>query len=305
MTNPSISQSQKRYQESTGSLFLTTHSPNHCLFLKSSSDRGVILNGGRNGSRFAPQSLLATFRKFSQDNHLKEMTFSEIEVSDRDLEESNFEEAQKVEADRIRNALQNYKGSVWHIGGGHDHIYPLLMALSPEYKKMIVINIDAHADTRTDPTPHSGTPFRQFSQNSSGDFHLFQLGLHPFANSFSTLSPLEKGRSYELFKGEMSQPKVEAFFQEIKRLMTPETAVVFSLDADAMNGFEVPGVSAVNPDGFSRKELLSIWKQYVSLPLNHRPIAGVYELNPVYDTLASISMRTIASFIFEGFQKKA
>lgn len=305
MTKPSISQSQKRYQESVSALFSkNTSDMNHCLFLKSSSDTGVILNGGRNGSRFAPQSLLATFRKFSQDHDIKEVSFSEVEVANQELEEKDFGAAQTVEAGKIKNELSRFRGSIWQIGGGHDHIYPLLVALSPNYKKVIVINIDAHADTRTDSTHHSGTPFRQFSEMFSGEFHLFQFGLHPFANSFSTLSPLEKGKTYELFKTEMNPAKVGGIFDQIKSLIDADTAVVFSLDADAMNGYEVPGVSAVNPDGFSRKELLSLWKHYRDLPLKHAPIAGVYELNPLYDTLASISMRTIASFIFEGFRKK-
>lgn len=304
MTNQTISQSQKRFNESVSALFLNqgTKSKPSCLFLKSSADIGVIRNGGRNGARFAPQSFLATFKKFSQSPALKDETFLDIEVSSETEEKKNFHEAQQIEAKNISKVLKDNSNSrIIHIGGGHDHVYPLLKAHA-HYKKIIVINIDAHADTRTDTEFHSGTPFRQFADEYQGEFHIFQIGLHPFANSFSTLSPLKKGKSSEVWSKNITEETLNSLFTQIKRLVDAETFVLFSLDADALCGYEVPGVSAVNPAGITRKELLSIWRKYQSLGFSHSSALGIYELNPLYDTLASISMRTIASFVFESFE---
>lgn len=300
MTKPEITQSQKRFQESVGALFNENRPTS--LFIKSSTDMGVIRNGGRNGARFAPRSFLSTFKKFSQDLNLKEQSFLEFEVGDEAHEKQNFHEAQLAEATRIEKILKDHPGSkVCHIGGGHDHIYPLLRAYSQQYKKIVVLNIDAHADTRTDTEFHSGTPFRQFSEEYSGEFHIFQIGLHPFANSFSTLSPLSKGKSVELWRKDLTAENLNKLFKQVSDVTDDKTLVVFSLDADALNGFEVPGVSAVNPAGISRAELLDLWKRYVGLKLSHAPVLGVYELNPLYDSLAAISMRNMASFVFEGF----
>ena len=61
----------------------------------------------------------------------------------------------------------SFKGKkIFHLGGGHDHIYPLLMSLekTQNYKHLKVLNLDAHLDTRTDEFAHSGTPFRQFAE---------------------------------------------------------------------------------------------------------------------------------------------
>lgn len=303
MTKPTISQSQKRFNESVGALFLKDDPKKEatCLFLKSSTDIGVIRNGGRNGARFAPQSLLATIKKFSQNNVIKNFSFTEIEVASEAAEKENFHEAQEQEAGKILSNLKSYpKSRVYHIGGGHDHAYPLLKAYSSLYKKIIVINIDAHADTRTDENFHSGTPFRQFAQNFGGEFHIFQIGLHPFANSFSTLTPLSRGKSKELWFQDVNQENLNSFFSEIRQLIDDQTFVLFSLDCDALAGHEVPGVSAVNPAGLSRQNVLSLWENYKKLPLSHAPVMGIYELNPLYDTLASLSMRTIGSLIFEG-----
>ena len=301
MTNPSPTQSQKRFQESLAPLFEKNSSEKQCIFLKSSSDVGVIRNGGRNGARFAPQSFLSTFRKFSQTETLKAYSFKDIEVSRIDEEKEDFHKAQAEEAKRISDVLAQYpKAKICHIGGGHDHVYPLLKALSPRFQKVIVINIDAHADTRTDENFHSGTPFRQFSNEFEGEFHIFQIGLHPFANSFSTISPLPKGVTEAIWRKDVSVKSLMDMFLKIEKLVDEKSAVIFSLDADAITGFEVPGVSAVNPDGLSKKELSEIWELYAKLPLKHAPILGIYELNPLYDSLASLSMRTLGSFVFEN-----
>jgi formiminoglutamase len=306
MTNPSITQSEKRFQESIGPLFseIKTEAKQKYIFLKSSSDIGVIRNGGRNGARFAPQSFLATFKKFASNEALKSFQFFEREVSNVDEEKVDFNSAQLKEAQRISLLLHEHPhAQICHLGGGHDHIYPLLVALSSTYSKVIVINIDAHADTRTDKNHHSGTPFRRFSQDYEGMFKIYQIGLHPFANTSSTLSSLEKGDCHITWRDGLEETQLNKLFKEISQEIDGKSLVVFSLDADALLGPEVPGVSAVNPDGLTQRELLSIWELYQNLPLNHAPIMGIYELNPVYDTLASISMRTLSSFVFKTLNR--
>lgn len=302
MTKQSISQSQKRSQDSLGSLFLPEGS-SKCdfLFIKSSTDVGVERNGGRNGACYGPQSFLAYFKKLNKKPSIEKTTFSEIEVSSFADEKADFHLSQKSEAARIEKALNaSPNASICHIGGGHDHVYPLLSALGKKYSKVIVINIDAHADTRTDAEFHSGTPFRQFAQEYAGDFSLYQVGLLEFANSASTLSDLPRGMTKILWRNELTdQSKVQTFFSEIKSKVDAQTVVVFSLDADALNGAEMPGVSAVNGHGLSRLELVQTWNLYTQLGFTHKPVIGFYELNPVYDTLSMHSMRTLGTFLFE------
>lgn len=303
MTNPSYTQSQKRFQESIAPLFRPgTSSSKKCLILKSSSDVGVIRNGGRNGARFAPQSFLSTFKKFAANTIVRDYSFEDFEVANPDEERQDFHSAQLKQSERIKKILNEQKDNnarIVHLGGGHDHIYPLLSALGSGYQKIIVINVDAHADTRTDEQFHSGTPFRQFAKDYQGSLLLYQVGLHPFTNTFSTLSPLERGYTEILWKKNLNEENINNLFEKIKTEMDDTTAVIFSLDADALAGHEVPGVSAVNPDGLTKNELLKLWRGYQELTLKHGTILGIYELNPVYDTLAGISMRTTGSFFFE------
>jgi formiminoglutamase len=298
MPKTSKTQSEMRHQESLGSRFGTSEGKS-VLFLKSSSDIGVIRNGGRNGARLAPKSLLAFFRKLALDEKASQYSYREIEVSSSEEETADFPAAQTKEALRIETVLKGSSDArVIHIGGGHDHIYPLLMAHSHQ-KKVIVLNLDAHADTRIDDDHHSGTPFRQFARDYHGEFHLFQLGLHVFSNSPSTLSALPKGKMHVLWRKDMlEQKKWEEFFAEMRKLIDDRTTVIFSLDADAISGELVPGVSAVNGMGLKTNELFQAWQMYRALPLLHEPIMGIYELNPVFDTLSGMSMRFMSNFLY-------
>lgn len=296
MSKQPNSQSQKRFSESMASLFGDNPQPS-CLFIKSSSDVGVMRNGGRNGARFAPQSFMSFFKRLSLSENLLSQTMKEQEVANQDLELEDFHKAQKTESETIQKLIKDSGDSALiHIGGGHDHIYPLLMAIGSA--KTIVINIDAHADTRTDDESHSGNPFRKFSEKAK-DFHLFQIGLHPFANSQSTLSPLKKGNMSALWRKDLNRLSLEKMFLEIQKEISPETKVILSIDADALSGSLIPGVSAVNGAGLEMSELNLIWENYKALNLSHKPIVGIYELNPLYDTLSGMSMRTMAGFIFQ------
>lgn len=302
MTKQTITQSQKRFQDSLASLFMPEGaSPCDFVFLKSSTDVGVERNGGRNGTRFAPQSFLSYFKKLAIKQGLENKAFQEIEISSEIEEKLDFLQAQKNETLRISQTIKSHKPSfICHLGGGHDHIYPLLTALGSEYEKVIVVNVDAHADTRTDNEFHSGTPFRQFANEYAGEFHLYQIGLLEFANSASTLSPLMKGQCKILWRHELyEQEKLVHFFQAIKDKINDKTILIFSLDADALHGSEMPGVSAVNGNGLTRTELDQIWKLYSELPHSGRRVVGFYELNPVYDTLSMLSMRTLGTFLYD------
>lgn len=285
----------QRVQESILPLFQKKEGQ-HLLFLTSSSDMGVIRNNGRNGAKYAPRSFLFHFKKMTQDQDLKNWRFSELEVSSQRLEEENFHEAQKEEMNKIKNSSPLNHQFVCHIGGGHDHIYPLVSALKDQFKKVIVINIDAHADTRTEKEFHSGTPFRQLDEEVE-NLVVFQLGLHPYSNSFSTLSPLKKEMPV-LWQYELSEEKIVPFFDKIREEVTSDSLVIFSLDADALSAHLMPGVSAVNADGLDLKRLKLIMDEYLKLKLHHPPVLGVYELNPVYDQLSGLSMNTIANFLF-------
>lgn len=270
------------------------------LFFKSSSDIGAIRNSGRRGAMFAPEAILNIVKKLALHN---EQAWSDIEVAKPELEEEDFSHAQAEYATTISTAFESYPKArkFIYLGGGHDHIYPLLKALNKKSQKIKVINIDAHLDTRIDEFHNSGTPFRQFANEFEGHFELIQLGIHDFANSKSTMNDLGFAR------------EVVATYDDLKHLtqnftnnrklferMIPfdyEATYVFSLDADALEAGIMEGVSAVNHRGlpYSFVEELLTYAQDV-LKTKH---FGFYEYNPVYDNLSQKGARALSSLIYK------
>ncbi|MBC7429787.1 MAG: arginase family protein [Bacteriovorax sp.] len=270
------------------------------LFFKSSSDIGTIRNAGRRGSNFAPEAIINIVKKLALHN---EQTWSEIEIAKPALELESFEYAQKEYSVTLATALQSYpKASKFiYLGGGHDHVYPLLKALNTKSKKIKVINIDAHLDTRVDEFSNSGTPFRQFANEFEGQFELIQLGIHDFANSKTSMNELGSAK------------EVVATYDDLRHLtnnftnnrktferMIPydhEALYLFSLDADALDSGIMEGVSAVNHRGlpYHFVEELLIYAQDV-LRVKHY---GFYEYNPVYDNLSQKGARTLAGLIYK------
>lgn len=271
----------------------TTH-----LILKSSSDIGVRRNFGRAGTRYSPEAIINVIKKFN--NHMSENTkIGCVEVADPQLESANFVAGQSASNSNIEKLLASFSGKkVVHIGGGHDHISPLLSALdSQNFEKIIVINIDAHCDTRDEERPNSGTPFRDFSKRAKTNWKLYQYGIHEFANSKTTLAPLPSG-DMEIVPVQIFRDK-NLPLNFITDQINEKCALVFSLDVDGMSSAIFEGVSAVNHHGLELEHVQTLMQKFFLLAPNAHQFFGIYEYNPVYDNLSQKGSRALACLINE------
>lgn len=248
------------------------------------TDRGVARNGGRRGARFGCQAILSAFRSLAlpPGNNRR---WAQLVASPPSLDKLDFDSAQEKETENLLNHWDASKKN-FHLGGGHDHIYPLLMALEVQKKPIHVINIDAHLDTRTDAWAHSGTPFRQFAQKKSVPFRLDQIGIHPFCNPESSYQELPH-----------TEMNIVKSLDEL--CLLPEEITVLSLDCDALSSSFLSGVSAINPKGLTWKELEAVVNLYTQTGLKHQPIVGIYEYNPLYDCPSGRGAKFLASFLWE------
>ena len=270
------------------------------LFLKFSSDWGTIKNMGRRGSMFAPEAILSIVKKLACHNLLK---WSETELADHLLERADFSLSQKKLSLKIQKIHDNspLAKKYIYLGGGHDYAYPIMSALHFTTKKMVVINLDAHLDTRTDSFPHSGTPFRQIAKEFKGELEIIQLGIHDFANSISTMSNLENAKevvaTYEDVKN--GSKNFTANHQFLKKVIPfqKDTLTFFSLDADVLEAGIMEGVSAVNHRGLPYHFVEDVLL-YSIQELNCQHF-GFFEYNPVYDNLSQKGARALASLIYQ------
>ena len=276
------------------------------LFYKFSSDTGTIRNFGRRGSLYAPEAILSVVKKMAC-HHL--LQWSDIELAEREQEKENFTKSQLNLKQKMINQLSIHPKATRsiYLGGGHDYIYPTAMALNHFYKKMVIINLDAHLDTRTDLDPNSGTPFRQLARDFEGSLELVQLGVHDFANSISTMSNLPNVKeivaAYEDVRfGTHNFTNTDSFLERVIPFQK-DTCYVFSLDADALDSGIMEGVSAVNhrglPYDFVEDVLLYSIDQ---LKCQH---FGIFEYNPVFDNLSQKGARTIAALIYQIMDERS
>ena len=293
---------KKRKTGQLAHLLTSTPGKANCLWALSSSDEGVIRNGGRRGSAFAPQAIQAVYFKFAKRS--EKWRYCLLEVASREEEAQNFLQSQEIETAKIQKIHQQFPEiPLVHLGGGHDHIYPFAKALletSPE-KKFHIINIDAHLDTRDDGENHSGTPFRQLAQHYSHRLRISQVGIHPFANTDSSYKGIE---SMEIYSRSALPATFAGTFKWAQKYLQKRDKLevqVLSLDCDALEAQVMEAVSAVNPCGLSWDHVSALFSFYRDHNRWQDWAIGIYEMNPIYDNLSQKGAKIIASLLYQVF----
>jgi len=266
------------------------------LFICSATDIGVMRNGGKRGARFSPETILNLFSKMIAPEGARHWSHESVSCEADEL--ADFQRAQASSADKLQEALNHESQHIIHLGGGHDHIYPLALAWSRQHpeEKLVIINIDAHLDTRTDELGHSGTPFRQIQKEMNNLLHLYQLGIHSYANV---------AENYEnMASMEVAPSQAEADFESwIETILNrhKNDQLILSLDCDGLDQSFMPAVSAPNHNGLGAKEMNRIlglcqnhWRES-----NKTPIFGLYEYNPVFDNINATAGRYLTSLIHQ------
>jgi formiminoglutamase len=300
----------KRYLASLASQFMSDeNSQAKTIIFTCESDVGVIRNGGRNGARYAPEAIINSLKKLT--NHLNStIPLKIVSVSNQISELENFEKAQLEISNKISDHLKMNEGFNYiHLGGGHDHAYPLLMAINSQekIKNILIINIDAHCDTRIDDFTHSGTPFRDFSKVNGKKTHLLQYGIHLYANSEETLSPLDNITEKHVYFHQLLTKTNNMtildkdFLNDLPFELGDETVIFVSLDCDAIESSVMEGVSAVNHQGISPAYLQLMLDKIKQLA--GPKIFGIYEYNPIYDNLSQKGARTISALIYQWLSR--
>lgn len=271
-------------------------SKGHFKILGSPCDLGVIRNGGKRGTKHGPAALLNSFNSLVAPKTATGYQYSEFLPDSSDPD--NFEEIQKNEChyfEGLINTSDETKRLV-HLGGGHDHIYPLARALAKKFGPLIILNIDAHLDTRPDKANHSGTPFRQL-QNEI-DLKLIQIGIHQFANERENFEGMG---SMEVLP-EHSLTQLEKTFQTISKDYS-DRLLILSVDCDGLDASFMPAVSAPNHKGLSQQDFAIILKKCKEFWLHSsKPeVLGLYEYNPIFDGLSQSSARYLAGQMYDFF----
>jgi formiminoglutamase len=163
------------------------------------------------------------------------------------------------------------------LGGGHETSYGHFLGYAFAERRVEILNWDAHADVRElkEGKGHSGSPFRQAIEDSSGACRRYSVaGLQPHSVARPHLELVQRqGRA--VWRDEVSPRYIDVLYGGV------ESPALVSFDLDAVSQAEAPGVSAPNPGGLSS----DLWFKAAFEAGRSAAVtsADVVELNPQFD----------------------
>ncbi|CAN5703892.1 hypothetical protein BH11PLA1_BH11PLA1_08770 [soil metagenome] len=231
-------------------------------------DLGVRMNGGRPGAAGGPAAFRAALARYGAD-----FTDSALAIHDAGdvipaatLEETHARVTAAAEALHRRGLFPIA------IGGGHDLTFPFVRAACNIHRVTAGLYLDAHLDVRD--TPGSGMPFRALIEQC-GVSRLHLVGCDEFANS-------NAHQAWFKAHGGTHERSLAPSHAEAARAIDSLGAPAFvSVDLDVLAAAHAPGVSALNPNGMTVREVAR-YVQAASAAKNVRCF-DIMELNPLHD----------------------
>lgn len=246
-------------------------------------DTGVKLNRGRPGAANGPAAFRAALARYGADRPELPRVYDAGDVRPgRTLEETH---ARVTAAAAALLAAGLFPVAV---GGGHDLTFPLVRAVAQTHPRPVGIYFDAHLDVRE--TPGSGMPFRRLVEDC-GVPALHLHGFRPEVNSAVHLAWFKAhgGRIYP-DGAAVALPRAKHLFA--------------SFDLDVLDAAHAPGVSALNPAGWTVREA-GKWVAACGADTRVRCF-DLMELNPRHDAdgrTARIAAHLFLTFL-QGFSRR-
>jgi formimidoylglutamase len=248
---------------------------------------GVENVGGRVGAASGPFAFNQAFARLRGRDRVRESLAESVDTGpmSRDIGQNH-----RRAAEAIRRAHGRVPLSVV-IGGGNDHSFTQLLgvrrALELKHSKgfrLGCINIDAHFDVRSSkPVVTSGSPFYMAIEEGVLDPKRFiEFGIQRHCNAPELWQYVEKKKievvPFESLRHGKAAP---AFARALKKLAVRSDAIVVSLDLDAIQSSDAPGVSAPQAEGFSPTDILEM----MAIAGREKKVRslGIFELNPEHD----------------------
>lgn len=249
-------------------------------------DTGVRLNNGRTGAAGGPKAFRAALARYGVADSAAgalPRVFDAGDVMPTGSLDKTHERVTEVTTALLDRGLFPIA-----IGGGHDLTYPFVRAVAARYPKLAGIYFDAHLDVRE--TAGSGMPFRRLVE----DCGVSALHLHGFRPLVNSLEHLDWFRAH----GGRTHP-------ENAKVALPRAKNLFaSFDLDVLDAAHAPGVSALNPAGWSVCEA-EAWVRACGADPRVRCF-DIMELNPAHDPdgrTARVAAHLFLSFL-QGFAQR-
>jgi len=222
------------------------------------SDAGVARNGGRPGASLGPEQIRRHLYRLTppgnasaqEISRFKELLHCTVDLGDVRCS-GDVAADQKVLGEVIAELLApDSQVTPIVLGGGHETSYGHFLGYTDAEKRVRIVNLDAHADVRPleDEQPHSGSPFRQAIEHSSGRCSGYAVaGLNPHSTAPDHTSWIRDHSGQTYFRSDVTVDLVTELYSK-----GPDS-VLATFDLDALDQSQAPGVSAPNACGVDRR----------------------------------------------------
>lgn len=249
-------------------------------------DTGVGLNHGRIGAAGGPKAFRAALARYGAANPASGPLPRVFDAGDIAVANTLDETHRRVTA--ATEALLQAGLVPVAVGGGHDLTFPFVRAVAGKFPRPTGVYFDAHLDVRE--TAGSGMPFRRLVEACA----VPALHLHGFR-------PLVNSRPHaDWFKTHGGKIHPDG-----ARVALPRARNLFvSFDLDVLDAACAPGVSALNPCGWTLREATP-WVRACGASRAVRCF-DLMELNPRHDPegrTARAAAHLFLSFL-QGFAER-
>jgi len=265
---------------------IRTDDPDGCrvALLGLADDTGVKLNHGRPGAARGPTALRAALAGYGANRPELPRVFDAGDIRPgRTLEETHG----RVTAATARLLAHGLFPIA--VGGGHDLTFPFVRAVAQKYPRPTGVYFDAHLDVRE--TTGSGMPFRKLVEEC-GVPALHLHGFRPLVNSPAHLA------WFKAHGGRVHADGAKVALPRAKHLFA-------SFDLDVLDAAHAPGVSALNPAGWTVGEA-EPWVAACGADARVRCF-DLMELNPRFDDAGRTAR--VAAHLFltllQGFARRS
>jgi formiminoglutamase len=243
-------------------------------------DEGVKRNNGRQGAKDAPDIIRKNMSNFPVVNS----DFSLLDFGNITCDDGNLENAQNHLAENISKVLLK-GGKSLVLGGGHEVTYAHYCGIKKAfpYKKIGIINIDAHFDNHEPEdkkTGTSGTGFWQISQE--GEINSLHIGIQRNSNTLKLFETAHQYGMKYILADEIFYENLPEIHQKIDELISKTDLLYLTICMDVFSASIAPGVSAPAYNGIFADAVFMKFFRHI---LNSKKLIAldVAEVNPVFD----------------------
>lgn len=245
------------------------------------SDEGIRRNEGRVGAKEGANALREQLAKLPCHHQRQFIDLGNIICDDGALEVAQADFA------KVIHYCHQHGYKTIAFGGGHEIAWGHFCGLKENYKKLGIINFDAHFDLRRLPkTNHgtSGTPFWQIAnhcQQNNRAFHYCCLGIQPHANTESLFTAADTFKVPYVTAEQINDWAFNRQTTFLDEFLINHDSIYLSICLDVFAECYAPGVSAPQALGLSPWQALPLLKYIIQT--GKVVSIDIAELSPILD----------------------